>query len=323
MNTDIDGESENQENLDNDAEQTTIKDEINDEYKEYKTSRELFEECLQKSFYETGKQELISIISNKFPKLGRKISSHYEIDTLINIFIDYCASHGEFTVAWSVIKEKRSYWYNDFFPRWSHAVRQEEHIEYGYKNKQRNQQNQDDLVEWFFKLNDPVAQSMVITAALFQGVERNTFNEMALDIYKLLFPPGQEVPKSEPPSGENQENSVQEEKEQQAPPQSPLLKNELEQFQLARLKFILDKRNSHYGLTDVEIVIFEFNNYQTEILKLIKNNLYSKQSDLFEFIRSLVDDRSAEKRLFAVKALIALSETHLFQDLLNSIIRNW
>ena len=58
-------------------------------------------------------------------------------------------------------------------------------------------------------------------------------------------------------------------------------------------------------------------------MKLIKNNLYSKQSDLFEFIRSLVDVKSAEKRLFAVKAVIALSETHLFQDLLDRIIKTW
>ena len=58
-------------------------------------------------------------------------------------------------------------------------------------------------------------------------------------------------------------------------------------------------------------------------MKLIKNNLYSKQPILFEFIRSLVDDESSEKRLFAVKAVIALSETHLFNDLLDQIIRKW
>ncbi|MCW5212332.1 hypothetical protein VU04_05435, partial [Desulfobulbus sp. TB] len=146
-NTAKDDDTESQENLDGDSTQETtqhqekkekkskteVKDEVDQEYKNYKSSRALFEECLQKSFSETGKQELISIILNNFPRLGRKISDHYEIDKLINLFIDYCASHGEFKVAWSVIKEKRPIWYNDFFPRWRLAVQQEEHIDMGTK----------------------------------------------------------------------------------------------------------------------------------------------------------------------------------------------
>lgn len=301
-----------------------IEDLVADEYKEYKSSRELFEECLKKSFSETGKQEFISIISNKFPELGRKISDHYDIDKLIYYFIDHCILNRQFEIAWSVIKEKRSAGYNEFFPQWNLAVQQEGRAESDYKNRQQKQPEQEDIVDWFFKkIDDPAVQSMVITAALFQGVERKTFNELAQNIHKLIWHSEQDVPRNEQPSlEEGKENSAQHEKKQ-VPASPPQLTDELEHLRTARLMFTSDKRNSDYGLTDIEIVTFKFDNYQCDILKLIKNNLYSKQPILFEFIRSLVDDESSEKRLFAVKAVIALSETHLFNDLLDQIIRKW
>ena len=296
------------------------KEERNDKYYNYKTSRELFEECLKASFSEIGKQELISIISNKFSELGRKISHQHDIDTLILNFIDYCASHGKFNIAWEVIKEKRSTWYNDFFPRWNLAVQREKNIEVGYKHRQQEQIGKEDIVDWFFKLDDPVTQSMVITAALFQGVERSTFNELKQNIHDLLFPAVQGPPRSEPSSDESKDDSEQ---QQQPLPLRPRLKNELEQFHAAKLKFVSDKRNSDYGLADVEIVIFEFKDNQTKLLKLIKDSLFSKKAALFSFVEELGHDENAEKRLFAVNAVIALSETHLFQDLLDHIIRKW
>ncbi|MCI5192675.1 MAG: hypothetical protein D3915_06050 [Candidatus Electrothrix sp. AU1_5] len=289
--------------------------------------REICALCLKVSFFGTQKQEFILLIKNRIPEVGSSIEHQDRIYTIFSDILDYYDSRGNFDDFWLLIKEERKKQWENFYPKWEKALKKENDNPYQQEVKniveqQSFQTNTVKIDDWFFQLNNSVVQSMAITAALFQGVEKNIFNEMVQDVHKRIFPPTPEVPKNELSSEESKEDSEQQ-KEEQVPSAPPQLENELNQFQMAGLKFILDKRNSDYGLTDVEVVIFEYNNYQTELLKLIRNNLYSKQPALFEFIGSLADDDSSEKRLFAINAVIALSETHLFQDLLGNIIRNW
>ncbi|MCI5148317.1 MAG: hypothetical protein D3916_02790 [Candidatus Electrothrix sp. MAN1_4] len=292
--------------------------------------RQICESCLKESFLGMQKQELISVAKNYIPDVGNAIEEHHNLYKIFTDILDYYQANNNFSEFWDFIKKTRPNQWERFYPVWKKSVESTErkdnifsqHKTIDVEKQQFSQESSVNIVDWFFSLDDPIAQSMVITASLFQGVEKNTFNELTQDIHKLLFPPAPEVPKNEPSSEENEEDSEQQ-KEKQVPPAPPQLENELDQFQKAGLKFISDKRNSDYGLADVEVVIFEYNNYQTELLKLIRNNLYSKQSALFEFIGSLVDDDNSEKRLFAINAVRALSETHLFQNLLDYIIRNW
>ncbi|XCN72128.1 MAG: hypothetical protein Q3M24_17710 [Candidatus Electrothrix aestuarii] len=297
--------------------------------------REICESCLKESFFGMQKQELISIAKSRIPEVGNAIEKHHTLSEIFTDILDYYQVNNNFDRFWEIIKEKRENQWKKFHTEWEKSVEEQEKLVKSTERKdnisyrrqtidiEKQQFSQTDsasIVDWFFSLDSSAMQSMVITAALFQGVERNTFNELTQDINKLFFPHEQDVQKNEPSLDENEKDSEKKE-EKEAPP--PILKNEFEHFHMARLKLIADKRNSDYGLADIEVVIFEYSNYQTEILKLIRNNLYSKQTALFEFIGSLVDDDSSEKRLFAINAVIALSETHLFQDLLDRIIRIW
>lgn len=297
--------------------------------------REICESCLKESFFGMQKQELISIAKSRIPEVGNAIEKHHTLYEIFTDILDYYQVNNNFDRFWEIIKEKRESQWNKFHPEWKKSVEKQEKLVKSTERKdnifyrrqtidiEKQQFSQTDsasIVNWFFSLDNSATQSMVITAALFQGVERNTFNELTQNINKLFFPHEQDVQKNEPSLDENEKDSEKKD-EKEAP--LPILKNEFEHFHMARLKLISDKRNSDYGLTDIEVVIFEFNNYQTELLKLIRNNLYSKQNALFEFIGSLVDDDSSEKRLFAINAVIALSETHLFQDVLDRIIRIW
>jgi hypothetical protein len=306
----------------NDGDSITKKE--NDDWRTRRPSREILEECLKKSFTATSKDDLISIIENGYSELAGKIECDDRIGYIIRIFINYCTENDEFGGLWSGIKKERPKRYDEFFYDWEMSYNNEQKIRSNKssKDEQKNQPEDKDITKWFFDELDDIKQSMVITTALFHGVEKNIFNEMRLGIHDLLFPAVQEPPKNELSSDESKEDSEQQKEKQSSPP--PVrLKNELEQFHTAKLKFVSDKRNSDYGLVDVEIVIFEFNGYQTEVLKLIKDSLLSKKDDLFSFIKELGYNENAEKRLFAVNAVIALSETHLFQNLLDYIIREW
>lgn len=301
----------------------------------YCSSREIVEICLNESFSETGKSDLLSMIGNYFSKLSRKISDRDHIDDIIFSLIDYCLTNNELDNLWIAIEKVRPHQYKIFHCEWKRYIEIEQEQQYdgvkvhqyeNFKNEQRRNANNENIVDWFFKNLDGFEQSVVITAALFQGIERNVFNELVQDVHSLLFPP-EEIPpaivKNEQQSDKNEENSKTQPKEDPIPSPAPRLKNEQEIIKKARIKFIIDKRNCDYGLTDVEVVIFEFSEYQIEILKLIKENLFSIKDELLSFIESLGNDGNAEKRLFSINAVIALSEIYLIQDLLDNIIRKW
>ncbi len=279
-----------------------------------RSSREILEECLKESFSANSIDDsLYPIIRKVNPYLYSKVSDIRDIDKLFTALIDHCTEKNDFDNLWLGIKEHRPKRYEEFFSKWKKSYNEEKQKkqQYNIGKQKKSTEKETDVSDWFFDTLEYCEQSMVITAALFQGVDIDTFNELNKKVHNLIFPDVKEKQEHVIFFDEFGEDS------------DPRLKNEQEIFIKTRLKFDIGKRNSHYGLTDVQVVIFEFEEYQMEIIEIIKNKLFSLKVDLLSFIASLGENKNAEKRFFAVNAVLVLSETILFQDVLKHIIGKW
>ncbi|WP_417912454.1 hypothetical protein [Candidatus Electronema sp. TJ] len=303
--------------------------------KTVRSLREICEECLKVSFYEDSKIEIRSLCKNKFPELGRTIGNDEHIDRVIEIILSFFEKNNKFDELWDVLRDKREKQCEKFQEEWERAknknaedssarFHEDQNAEI-FKQQSSQDKNEDqNIASWFFNKLDRNQQSMVMTTALFQGVEKNIFNELVADVQGCLYPIGihENVSKEGHPYEEEQEKSEDENKDQKIDTQ-PKLDDEQEQFDLAKIKIVSSYRYKEYGKTDVDIIIFEKQGYRKDVLQLLRHNISSKKKDIFYLIYMLGNDESWEKRSCARNAVAALSETDNFNELVEGIIKKW
>lgn len=293
----------------------------------YVSSRDVCLKCLNESFWGRDKWEFISsIVDIHFQKLAQEIEENDRFEKIKCDVLHYCQTNNDFVSFWDAIKRNRPKQYEKYYLEWGKIFQEEKEVselnqlaespDEAAQSEQTIPASQEEFtVNWFYKELDGIEQSMVLTAALFQGVKRNVFNELNHNIYVLLFPETKQCvcSKKEDEEGSEVQNNAA------VLPPSPRLQDKQEHFRNARLKIVSAKRNSEFSWTDVETVIFKFTGYRNELLKIIKDDLHRS---LFDFILKLGGDSNFEKRSFAVNAVVALSETHLFIELYD-IITGW
>jgi hypothetical protein len=315
-------------------------DDINDDFHDeentevYSSSRDICYKCLTESFSEESKIDLLNQIKNKFSReTSILFSKEQRIDVIIYNIIDKCYEHADFDSFWSIIEGIRSNRWRIFFKQWEDAYKkeQEDGNAKSYKeNKEEILKHQTpasgedkDVSSWFFNTNtlNCSQQSMVITTALFQGVEKNKFNDLVLGIQKCLFPAVvyKQILQKNPPS-EGQSEDDNENKDVEV---SPELEDEQEHFKAAKIKIVSSGIYKEYGKTNVDIVIFDKQEYRNEVLKLLRFNISIKKKEIFNYICNLGTYENREERSCAVNAVAALTETDNFNELVEGIIKEW
>jgi len=300
---------------------------------EYLSSTEVCYHFLKESFSEESKTELAMAIKGRFPDLKHRISSSQNIEKIFEDIIVYCDQNNEFDKFWSMAKELRSKKWYSFFKQWEDACRKEQDDRNAKSYKENKEEilkhqtpasgEDKDVPSWFFNTNtlNCSQQSMVITTALFQGVEKNKFNNLVLGIQKCLFSAdlSKSTLRDNPPS----EGQSEDENENKDIKVSQKLENEQEQFKAAKIKIVSSTRCKEYGKTNVDTIIFDKQGYEKEVLQLFRFNISSKKKEIFDFICKLGVCENREERSCAVKAVAALTETDNFNELVEGIIKEW
>ncbi len=266
-------------------------------------AREILEECLKASYFGEHREELYSLCAAYFPELRDSIDRSDRVPAIRRILIEYCMVKGVTEKLWSVLKEKRRGWHDKFYHQWEKSIENEENEKILQQRDNENEKILDEqsewkgenVVGWFFdeKLVD-IQKSMVITAALFQGVEKGTFHSLVAHIHRLLFPVIAHEQFSEKYSIEEEGDEYK--KETEAVSLYQPLEDEQKQFEAAKIKVVSSYRYGHFGRTEVDTVIFETKEYRKEILKMLRYNISYKKQDIFSLIHKLGTDKSREKR---------------------------
>uniref|UniRef100_UPI00405732EC hypothetical protein n=1 Tax=Candidatus Electronema sp. TaxID=2698783 RepID=UPI00405732EC len=293
--------------------------------------REILELCLRESFYGDHREEIYSLCMNNFPECGQKIERVDRVPEIRNMLINYCTAKGIVDQLWSVVKRIRPIWYNEFHPQWEKSIKKEEEEKYAqYRGDEEKEiidkqleWKGENVVEWFFEDLDDAKKSMVMTVALFQGVEKGTFHSLVAHVQGILFPVIAHEQLAEKYSLDEEGEHCEEEKKTREIHLYQQLEDEQEQFKAAKIKVVPSYRYREFGKTEIDVVIFETKEYRKEVLKMLRYNISRKKQEIFSLVYDLGTDKSGEKRSCAVSAVRALSETDNFNELVEEIIKKW
>lgn len=293
--------------------------------------REILELCLKKSFYGEHREAIYSLCMNNFPECGQKIERVDRVPEIRNMLINYCTAKGIVDQLWSVVKRIRPIWYDEFHPQWEKSLEKEEKEKSAqYRGNEEKEiigkqleWNGENVVKWFFDDLEPVKKSMVMTVALFQGVEKSTFHSLVARVQGILFSVIAHEQLTERYYLDEEGEQYKDEKETEGILLYQQLEDEQEQFKAAKIKVVPSYRYGNFGKTEVDVVIFETKEYRKEVLKMLRGNISRKKQEIFSLVYELGTDKSWEKRSCAVSAVRALSETDNFNELVEDIIKKW
>lgn len=154
--------------------------------------------CLDESF---DLPELQAFCHDYFDYVYKRLGDHDGFDHIITRIIGYCRKHLAFESLWEKIKEKELIGY-EYYLDWKQAFKENDYNEYeviaDYETPRTVQNTGDQphplttedsraIAEWFFKTLTHQEQSLVLTVALFEGMNRRQMALIAQDINRLLF----------------------------------------------------------------------------------------------------------------------------------------
>lgn len=159
-------------------------------------------ECLEICF---DNESIRIFCQDYFPYVFKRLNPLDRLDHVISQIIRYCDQRGnvEIEYLWQKVKLERKDNYYKYYLRWQKAVKDNPEInrlnidEYAFKasekkdEMQSNQNNplaksSDELTSWFFNELQSEEQSLILTAALFEGMSRQKLVQAVTSIEKFL-----------------------------------------------------------------------------------------------------------------------------------------
>ena len=157
-------------------------------------------ECLERSFTVSS---IRPFCQDYFYSVHIRISQGDGLDEIITKLIDYCHQQGDEEKFWQIIQRERSTHYNTYYPKWKKAIDHARKIgrlntaEYSFKPDSRSESNEQsgnspldknsgELTRWFFRELRGNERSLLLTAALFEGMSRQKMLQIANQLEEVF-----------------------------------------------------------------------------------------------------------------------------------------
>lgn len=185
--------------------QKILKDLIN---KSQRTDpKDIIRKCLYESF--DGLNDILNFCFYNFESLYKEVKEIGEFSTIIRRVIEYCNKHGAMEILWERLKEAdRGYHYNIYYPMWKQALTtfsdsigrfidtsqpssRESATVLNYEDRNHPLSSDDiiAIIDWFQNELGAQERSMVLTVALFEGINRKHLISISNEIKQRLFDP--------------------------------------------------------------------------------------------------------------------------------------
>lgn len=185
----------------NDNDQKEKVKELLDKYRS--TPIEIILDCLKRSFSE---QEIRELCLTKFEDVHRNLKEIDRLDSITERLVSHCDRRSSVDVLWECIRINRPSKYEEFYPKWQEAMEAfgNPNDQFGDVAESTSRQgspasddeakdhvlSRDDkaaINSWFHNKLDPQERSMVLTVALFQGINRKYMASISDEIRNRLF----------------------------------------------------------------------------------------------------------------------------------------
>jgi hypothetical protein len=167
----------------------------------------IIKDCLRKSFKDDA--DIKEFCSEYFEYFCKEIKETDRFSEIIQSLITYCDTHGEIEHLWSLIKEQRIEHYEKYYSKWKQMM-----VEYQSWQESREQfiykpgfvtrekplvpdgedkahplsgNNRAAINGWFYNELGSQEKSMVLTVALFEGINRKLMIPISQEIERRLF----------------------------------------------------------------------------------------------------------------------------------------
>jgi hypothetical protein len=174
--------------------------------RQYSFPNEVLIECLKESF--TSDRDLRNLCLARFEELHGELKESDRRAEIIGRLVEHCVERSTEHVLWDYIRERRPLRYDEFYSRWEKA-RKSSSRPFGYYFGSESEQSarqrpsgpdgagggdhvlaREDkaaIARWFHEDLDPEERSMVLTVALFQGINRKHMASISEEIERRLF----------------------------------------------------------------------------------------------------------------------------------------
>lgn len=189
-------------------------------------------------------------------------------------------------------------------------------------------QSEEIVRRWFFKDLDQDEQSFVIAVALFEGANRHRMQRFYEEI-RHLFPKSDERAAGDGQGDRIDGSTIEASEKEQTAKQTDetvsksTLKDELDLFQKANAKIVLDTVHTEYGQAQVQTLRLAKPDQRGKVLTLLGQSLNNWLPTLYQYLRELGASSDKTDRHYAALAVGELMSKLSFFDLKNIVLKPW
>ena len=165
--------------------------------------KDIIHDCLSASF--SSHSDISDFCFYYFEPLSKELRETDGYERIIRRLIQYCNEHGLMEDLWLHIKEKRINQYNIYYPKWKQvnmrtndsigqfdkpgSITREKPLapDGGSQPHPLSGNNRAAINDWFYNELESQEKSMVLTVALFEGINRKLMIPISHEIERRLF----------------------------------------------------------------------------------------------------------------------------------------